>query len=396
MEHIKDEEIIELINKGYIQKEIAEELGVSDTVISERISKMRKEGIDIPKKRINRLDSEILRRLKNGEEVTKIAESLDINKYTVYNRIKKMKEIGVNVPFKKSGKRNRIKTKTKTKELEEKILYYLGEGNTQTKTAEILGVTVQTVARRIKDMRARGIEIPDYFAIRVQKRELTDVDEKIIEFIKKGYTQKMMAEELGIPRSTVMYKIYVMNKMGIDKTLLKRKSVNDFSTYDQEIYRLLGEGTTYEKIQEELGISQKVLAFRIKTMRENGIEIPDSAYIRKTKKGLDGIDKMILELMENGDVQNQTDIAHKLNLTQPQISFRIRKMRKMGIEIPDYRMKTIPKVTKEEVAKGILKLAETKGATVDQMREIAKLYGVEENVDALLKEIEKEKSGETR
>ena len=131
-------------------------------------------------------------------------------------------------------------------------------------------------------------------------------------------------------------------------------------------------------------------------MMDSGIKIPNAESIRKERINLNELDVKILELYKNGEIHTQTELAEILHTDQPRISLEFKKMKKMGIEFPDHRKKSMPKVSKEDIVKGILRLEKTKGATEEQMIEIAKIYGVEENVDALLKEIAKEKSGGTR
>ena len=105
-------------------------------------------------------------------------------------------------------------------------------------------------------------------------------------------------------------------------------------------------------------------------MREKGIEIPEVQ--------LDIIDKKILEGLSNG--KTQTELSQEADINYGTIRYRIKKMKKQGIEIP----KRIPKKVKEQnkkidrqLALGIINLIKTRHATIEQIKAIGDYYGVD-------------------
>ena len=386
---VTDEQIIECFKRGLNQNETAEELGVSDKTISYKVKDMRRRGINIPKIRLMKIDYEILEGLRNHEKKYKIAERLGITNTTLSARIKRMRELGVEIP----GKDSKMEKGKELDEIDIYILELLGRGKNKSECAKEIKKSPSVVTHRMDKMEKNGIKIPDYMEIRRRNKELDELDQKILKLIEeKQATQAQIAEELGLPRSTIMYHVLKLKNMGIDKSALRRKIQKHFDTYDNEILLELNKGSSRETVAEKLGIKKSVVDYRIKVMEEAGIEIPNIYYVRKQNTELSLYEKKILECLEAGETQTQ--IAEKFETSQAYISTKIKKMRERGIEIPDNKVKRgrqMKRIQRSKINKGmfieeLLKLKDTKNASMEQIIVLAKYYGVD-----LYKELELQK-----
>ena len=420
----KDNEILEMLENGLSQIEIRKQLGESAYVISKRIKKMRERGVDIPERK-NKNDEKILELLEKGLSQIEIRKQLGESAYVISKRIKKMRERGVNIP-----ERKRAPRKICDDEKDNKILELLEKGLNQTEVGKQLGVSKAAISLRIKNIKKRGVDIPE------RKNEN---DEKILELLEKGLSQKEVGEQLGVSKTTISKRIRMMRELGVEIPKNKRnprKTENDErdnkilemlekglnqaevgkqlgvscdaiskrvkkmrergveipkrkNESDEKILELLEKGLNQNKIAKQLGVSAEVVSIRIKKMRERGVEIP------KRKKENDERDNKILELLEKGLTLNK--IAIQLGVSDNAISKRIKKMKERGVEIPKRIKKRNNKDAKfkekkieDGIAKEIVNLINTKNASIEQVRSMAKLYGVDKKVEELLKSLDEQ------
>ena len=212
------------------------------------------------------------------------------------------------------------------------------------------------------------------------KKEFSE--DEVLELLQKGLTQTEIGKQLGVSDNTISNRIKKMRKRGVEiperkKTERKkteRKKENDEK--DNKILEMLEEGLTQTEIGKQLGISHTAISNRIRKMRKRGVEIPER------KKENDEKDNKILGMLEKG--LTQTEIGKQLGVTGPTISDRIKKMRKRGVEIPE------KKKTTDTIAKNIVNLINSKNASIEQVRNMAKLYGVDEKVEELLKALDEQ------
>ena len=96
-----DHEIIRLQKEGYKNYEIADILGVSLSTITKHVGAMRKQGIVVDKTekkiRLDSIDYEILKLLEQGLSMSEIAKTCNTNVSSISNRVKKMRENGVEI-----------------------------------------------------------------------------------------------------------------------------------------------------------------------------------------------------------------------------------------------------------------------------------------------------------
>ena len=250
-----------------------------------------------------------------------------------------------------------------------KILELLDNGLTLTQIKDELGVSIETISQRIKKMRSQGVEIPEKI-----KTENTENDKKILELLEKGLTQTQIKEELGVSNKNILQRIKKMRSQGI---VIPNKKKTESEENDRKILELLKKGLTQSEIAEQLNLSRDKVFRNINKMRGRGIEIP-----KREKKENDERDNKILELLEKGF--SRKEIVEKMGISKQSISKRIIQMEERGVEIPEKKKKKIES-TGADIARGVIDLMDKKGASEEQVRTIAEIYGVDEEVEDLLK-----------
>ena len=250
-----------------------------------------------------------------------------------------------------------------------KILELLDNGLTLTQIKDELGVSIETISQRIKKMRSQGVEIPEKI-----KTENTENDKKILELLEKGLTQTQIKEELGVSNKNILQRIKKMRSQGI---VIPNKKKTESEENDRKILELLKKGLNQSEIAEQLNLSRDKVFRNINKMRGRGIEIP-----KREKKENDERDNKILELLEKGF--SRKEIVEKMGISKQSISKRIIQMEERGVEIPKKKKKKIES-TGADIARGVIDLMDKKGASEEQVRTIAEIYGVDEEVEDLLK-----------
>ena len=190
----KDNKILELLENGLNQTEIGNQLGVSSTAIWLRIQNMKKRGVKIPKITKRRKtendekDNKILELLENGLNQTEIAGELGVSVDAISKRIKKMRERGVIIPPKIKRR------KTESYEKDNKILELLEKGLTRAEIGNQLGLSKISIKKRIKNMREQGIEIPKRIKAKTDNNK--EVKNNIVAEFKEEKTELKIAKEI--------------------------------------------------------------------------------------------------------------------------------------------------------------------------------------------------------
>ncbi len=252
-------------------------------------------------------------------------------------------------------------------EINKSILEGLKRRKTRQRIADELGISVESVAYRIKSMRDRGVMIPKTKKRKVSKIKKSNrreeknlyMDNKISELLAEGKKQIEIAKDLGVSSSCISIRIKKMRERGIVITKPVKEKVkhegrviiikikNDET--DDIILKGLAEGKTQTEISEELDLSKQSISQRIKKMRERGVQIPDS---KKRESNYDINDKRILE----GLAENKTldEIADILGIKRETVKFHLYRMRVRGIEIPNVTKHDGVKIENDELDDKIL------------------------------------------
>ena len=207
-----DVKIIEYLDQGMKIRQIAKELQLSNDNVAKRIMKMKENDIPIltvhqeeklRKKPSDAINKKILEGLDEGKTQTQIAKEVNLSTATVNYRINKMKELGIEIPTLSKGRPK----KDMLDEIDKKILEGLDEGKTQTQIAKELNLSRQVVYARIKKMPKYGIKISN-------KKE--EINRLILEQLSAGKTKKQISEELNLSFNSIYKRINTMKKHGIE------------------------------------------------------------------------------------------------------------------------------------------------------------------------------------
>ena len=102
VEDEKNEEILRLLREGYLQKEIAEKIGIHQSTVSLKIKRLKEEG-RITKKEIEEAnknkaikgkDKKILKMLREGYSINKIEKELGLYPITILSIIRELVKRG--------------------------------------------------------------------------------------------------------------------------------------------------------------------------------------------------------------------------------------------------------------------------------------------------------------
>ena len=190
------------------------------------------------------------------------------------------------------------------------------QGATQKELAKEYGVARTTIDKRISEYYKReGKQRP--------KKELNPKIElpieKIVEKWKQGATQKELAKEYGVSTQTINNRISeYYEKEGKQKTKPKRKSKLKIELPIDEIVEKWEQGNTLIELTKEYGVSYRTIQSRISQYYDKN---EDNEKIKKDEKKLKVMksSSIIAEYLKKGlTIEQIESIALKQNIIIPQ------------------------------------------------------------------------------
>lgn len=245
------------------------------------------------------------------------------------------------------------------------IIEYIKQGKTIGQISKILNIPRPQIKESVKEIEKAGIDLS-------KDSKKSEIDNQIIKLKSEGMSNNDIAKKLNIKLGALYYRLNKMENEGIILSKNeKRLEINN------QILKLRAEGMTYNEIAKKLDIDVKNVNYRIKRMKDLGIDIPDLPKSRRIKSFREK-DMQILQMKEEG--LSQSEISKRLSISQQAISQRINEMKKCDIEIKKNKIV-------DEKNRQILELVK-EGVT---MTEIAKTLGVcYDTVYRRLKEMKKD------
>ena len=265
------------------------------------------------------LTNQIHELIKQGLTVKEISVELGMKREAIYHHIAKIKIQNPNLKV----------NKIRLKDIEKKILELAKQRIMHKDIAIKLNMPTGRVTYIIERLRKLGYEIPR--PAKTYKRKIDETDYKILELKRDGQSIHKIAKLIGLSSTTVVNRINKMKEFGIYTDIpnvIKPRNPESIDI-DNKILELLSQKLSINDIANTLGKSAGNVSSRIIKMRNNGIEIPGDKE-KKEKKENENL--MILKLAK--EEKTQAQIAKILNLNQPTVALRIRKMRKAGINVP--------------------------------------------------------------
>lgn len=241
--------------------------------------------------------------------------------------------------------------------LSEKIYKLRKKGLTFKEIGNLTGTSTTTAYKKYNEIIAKkGL-------VTINTTELV-LKEKIYKLKKEGLSIEKIAIKLNITESKAI-KLY--------EKILEEKEEIKITTLDEKIYKLRKKGLSYSQILEQLtneGIdvtyyivsSRCKKAFEIKKEKEPKVQ--RSLTVKRTDKSKK-IDEEIYYMVENGLSYTETSKI----LTE--------KGTKMGRERVAQRYRRTVKATNQQLIKAIMNLIVTRKATIEQIQQIAEIYGVD-------------------
>ena len=241
--------------------------------------------------------------------------------------------------------------------LSEKIYKLRKKGLTFKEIGIITGISTTTAYRQYNEI------IAEKGLVTINTTELV-LKEKIYQLKKEGLSIEKIAIKLNITENKAI-KLY--------EKVLKEKEEIKLTTLDEKIYQLRKKGLSYQQILEHLtsegiDITYSIIrakskkAFKVKQEKEP--EISRSLTVKRTDKSKQ-IDEEIYYMIENGLSYTETSKI----LTE--------KGTKMGRERVAQRYRRAVKVANQQLVKSIMNLIVTRKATIEQIQQIAEIYGVD-------------------
>ena len=372
----------------------------NERIQKQKIKKEKKEVILTQKNEIQEQNKEIIRLYENGIKQKEIAKMFGLKRSTVAGRIHRY--------YKKSeGSRNDL--------LDKAIIDGLATGKTKTAIAKEVGKSRTTISRRIERLIEEGKIFPKKETKTTLSKEIKNplksqiLDDELNNIILKGMlggkTQEKLAQQIGVSRSTIGYRIKKMREQGIEipdarkkkKSIKKKRNSKHKRTkndaMDNKILACIAKKMNKTEIAEIVGLSKSAISCRIKKMKERGINIPETIpekIGRPKKTENDEIDNIILNELSNGKMQ--IEIAEELGISIYNIKYKISQMRKRGVNIPKTSTKNRQKVEnrienskslnrKKDLHKS-MKISETDNIILEELKkgttqsEIARNMGV--------------------
>ena len=118
------------------------------------------------------------------------------------------------------------------------------------------------------------------------KAKLRQIEEKILIYLREGYSQKEIGEKLGISQPTVSLKIKRLKEEGrITKKEIEEANKNKaIKGKDKKILKMLREGYSINKIEKELGLYPITILSIIRELVKRGEITADEMIKIKSKK----------------------------------------------------------------------------------------------------------------
>ena len=371
----KDEQIIQLLNQGLTQPEISTKLGISMHLIQKRmklIESIRGEKLPRNYRKVKLDENRLIDLLENGFTQRQIAKEMGVSQNKISKTIREIEENqGINLPRYNS----QTKLKSQIDETDKKIIELLNQGLIQSKVARELNLSSQAVANRIKKIeRIQKISLPNNKW--TNQSFITENDEQIIQLLNQGLSQPQVANKFGVSINTIIKRIKLIESI---RDIKLPRNYNRIVLDDNKIIELLTQGFSITKIAEEMGVSSHTISKRIREL-ENLLGIKLSKPHNKPKK------TPKRKIIDNNEIINlinqgltQAEIASQLGVSRKTINIKIKQLEESnGIDLPrGYKKRKNNDVNNDKLIETIMQLKHTKNATDEQLKTIANLYGVD-------------------
>ena len=315
--------VLEGLRQGQTHKEMAEDLGRSQSYISNIITLLierrritKDEIIEYSKARllVVTLKYDVLQKLKDGKNMAQIAEELNTS-FSTIARIKKMLIEDGLITSEEVNKSKR--SVNKRIHLKDQVLEGLKSGKLLSEIAVELRVSTTTVGKIKNELILEGL-VSEQKMLDLQNKSINDRNLRILFGLKSGLSQSQIARQEGISQSYVseLKQKFIQNGELIADTVSFQQSnssenVEDslLSENEKKIIDLLLKGLSLSNISKQLNIEQFDLSQIIEQLKKN--KYITSSQIKESRENFrNEEEKKILSFLRSG--YSQAEILKEL------------------------------------------------------------------------------------
>ena len=201
---------------------------------------------------------------------------------------------------------------------DEELLELKKDGLSINIIAEILNLKPTYVSARLAKLKKNG------YVFHTRTEESLEKDRKIVELKEQGKSQNEIAKLVHINASGVSQRLKTMRNNGIEI----KEPKNENELMNERIIELRKKGMKISEIAKELNSNVSTISHRIQRMKKRGIEVS-----KENPKDIDSLDYKIEELKRNGLTQVQ--ISKELKISSACVSERVSKLNEMGVKFPE-------------------------------------------------------------
>ena len=265
--------------------------------------------------------------------------------------------------------------KEKTTKINNKIIDLLSQGKSIAEVADILGLAMASLYRKIRSLEETGklnqeiISQNPYLAYLNNKKVIIN-DEQFIELFRQGKTHKEISNTIGHSQTTILQIIQEFKDDGIITNDIIDERKSNLATIYKQLIELFEQGKTYEEISATIGYSKTTISKTIQILKDDGVITND--IIIKRKSNLNAFYSQLLELFEQGKTYKQ--IGNELGCDATIISQNIKELKNDGIinnDIINKRKSNMTYLRKEKASKIDNKIIELlkQGKTIREISE---------------------------
>jgi transposase len=327
---VTKQQVIELWPNHSIA-EIAEKLDISPSRVTTIASRVRQEGVELPKKKsgpnpeATAITKQQLIELWPDHSLSEIAEIMDISKDFVNRIAHGVRRKGVELEKKRRPLHWR----------REQELIELWPSHSISEIAEIMDISKDFVNRIAHGVRRKGVELE-----KKRRRPLSEAREKQLVELWPSHTLAKIAEIMDISKDTATSLASRVRKKGVELESKRKRSLSE--DRKQQLLELWP-NYTVAQIAERLNISEGNVQTIASRVRKEGIELPQKRRAKRTSQNAYRTEQLI-ELWPNYTV---VQIAERLNISEKNVNTIAFRARKNGVELPKKKRKGKPETATE-------------------------------------------------
>lgn len=326
-DRVSDEQVLLLDSIGMERREIATRFKVPYSRVNGAISRLRKQGEDIPYKATalslkekQRLLDDVKALDAKNQTVDEMSATLNVNQWQVHQARQTLLASGEIKPRTPSYPRN---LRGKVKDIfEQHIREHPDEPINLSEVARQIECTPERVRQLYRSLAKENPTSVPPKKSRSTPQQISALKSRLLALRAQGYTDREIAKQLGIPTSRVNSYTHELSQTSI---LPNRQSKT--TETDEKVLRLRQEGKGDKEIASILGISKRQATTSIARLEARG----ESVRLRNKRRSPEEmavVDQQVKPLFEQGLTYSQ--ISKRLNESVFTIMHAVRRLLRKG------------------------------------------------------------------